>query len=82
MTEATLDQVNELKRAHAREILAATEALQALIDQKPDLWFGGLPPPFINLRNMIGTQTRTIAADFGLGETAPAAATPAPTTAA
>lgn len=37
------------KKAHALEIMYAAEALIDLVESKPELWFGGLPPTYIQL---------------------------------
>lgn len=65
-TAMTMTQLNDAKKAHAASIIAAAEALVSVIEQNPDLWFGGLPPSFINLKNMMGTQTSAIQRDFGI----------------
>ena len=44
MADTPLAAVNNLKRTHAQEIVTALQAVTALIEAQPDLWFGGLPP--------------------------------------
>lgn len=66
-TPSALDQVNEAKTAHAQEIVDQIATVVTLINSKPDLWFGGLPPVFEELLRVADHRTAAIRQTFAIG---------------
>lgn len=56
----------EKKQAHGTEIIAAMSALKDLIGSQPDLWFGGVPPIYGQILNMLTFNADELAREFKL----------------
>lgn len=66
MIEEYLEAIKAAKIAHAQEVLAALAEVETVMNSKPELWFGGLPPSFNNLKDNINFMTRQIEESFDL----------------
>ncbi len=65
-TPTSLETVNAAKQAHANAIIIKIEEAAALIRSQPDLWFGGLPPAFLQFENMFSFHVAQLREHFDL----------------
>jgi hypothetical protein len=68
MENEALNTVNGQKTEHAQAVLAALAALNTLIDSEGDLWFGGLPPTFEELKRIVEHRSAAIRQTFEIAE--------------
>lgn len=79
MTEPTpLDLVKAQKQAHAQEILTAISATLTIIENRPELWFGGTPSTFTNIKNHLEFTATQLSQTFEIEWTSPTAPQPTP----
>ena len=55
-----LEEVNAAKKAHALLVYNKLQELKILIDGQPEVWFGGLPPLFMQAHNNATFQAASL----------------------
>lgn len=66
MNDTSLESVNAAKRAHAAAIIDKIGETVALIRSEPELWFGGLPPAFLQFENQVAFHIADLRTIFDL----------------
>lgn len=77
MTEPTaLETIKTQKQAHAQAILESISATLDVVESQPELWFGGTPSTFTNLKNHLVFTGTQLAETFEITWNYPTVTTP------